>query len=247
MLFADFRYDVTNTIVGLLDIIDLTVMEQKFADMEAEGARQLETARTTHQVDQLYPLRRNALPAAGVHHQGPAAGRRQRGRSGRAGATVRGRLPTPIRSQRAEHGDRDRDAADRGRRPDCETEPGGGGSRRRSIGRAGRAETSGSTRQGRCPPRSGSEATCRSAARSKGPASSRKTRRQPCWDRPTPHSSTGLETSSSHWEPRHDRHEGRQQTKGRSGNPRDHPQPAHRHPGRRGNQPFPDGVQSDHL
>ena len=41
MLFADFRYDLTSTIVGLLDTIDLDTMDARFLAMEEEGAAQL--------------------------------------------------------------------------------------------------------------------------------------------------------------------------------------------------------------
>jgi N-methylhydantoinase A len=41
MLFADFRYDLTSTIIGLLETIELDGMDKRFAEMEAEGADRL--------------------------------------------------------------------------------------------------------------------------------------------------------------------------------------------------------------
>ena len=43
MLFADFRYDLTETVVRPLDTVDMAEMAQQFAVLESEGARRLST------------------------------------------------------------------------------------------------------------------------------------------------------------------------------------------------------------
>jgi N-methylhydantoinase A len=43
MLFADFRYDLTETVARPLDSMDMGEMTQQFAVLESEGARALET------------------------------------------------------------------------------------------------------------------------------------------------------------------------------------------------------------
>jgi N-methylhydantoinase A len=44
MLFADFRYDLTDTLALALEEVDLAELERRFAQLERAGARQIEDA-----------------------------------------------------------------------------------------------------------------------------------------------------------------------------------------------------------